>query len=251
GFLLGVQCRNIIKNQTGIENWILRKAIDRSHRAEKKFIYPYDLGFKENVRHVFNWRNGFSSIGDGLVWTVRDGSDQYDLTREQLEQKAEKRMRTVRYDVIGDYNGFFFPIKYGFRTCICIPFTDEHRMKITRGDRVLVTRWETYWLYGERLISTKTADKLSSSTTTETKKKKRDRGWFPRCCIYEAFKMEDLWSGKIRPDSDMVLSESINFGPESFAPEGFDENDHDNNSEVLSTDMSSTTTSRKRTRKED
>jgi hypothetical protein len=189
--LLIVQLRNIIRNQSGIENWILRKARDRC-RIEP-FIYPYHLGFKENVRQVFNWSDYLNLIGDGLTWPVRANCDQYVLTREQLEQKYEKRQRSVRYEIIESYNGSFFPLRYGLRTCICIPFSSERRISIEKGDYMLVTRWERYWLYGTRIKSNKSVNH-------------RLRGWFPRCCVCE---MEDL--------SSYVQSAK-------FSPEGYDDN---------------------------
>jgi len=73
------------------------------------------------------------------------------------------------------------------------------------------------------------------------RRRRRARGWFPRCCIYEAFRMEDLWSGKIDPDSDIVRAQSENFGPE-----GYDENGEENNVQVeesQSEDTTSTSTS--------
>ncbi len=242
GFLLIVQLRSITRNQTGIENWIIRKAQDRNHRRKKAFIFPYDLGFKENLRQVFNWQETFNVIGDGLTWPVCDGTDEYTLTREQLEQKQEKRQRTVRYEVIKSYKGSFFPLRYGFRTCICIPCSDETRVPVEKGDYVLVTRWEKYWLYGERVMA---------NEGINGRQRRRPRGWFPRCCVYEAFRMEDLWSGKLEPDSDVVQAQLANFGPE-----GFDENEEENNvqsqsDETISTSTStaSSTTSSKKLRK--
>ena len=176
------------------------------------FIYPYDLGFKENLRQVFDWGKTFNVLGDGLTWPVREGTDEYALTREQLEQKKEKRQRTVRYEAVKSYKGSFFTIRYGLRTCICIPCSDETRIPIEKGDYLHVTRWEKYWLYGERVA----ANEESSSN----RRRRRPRGWFPRCCVYEAFRMEDLWSGKLEPDSEIVQSQLSNFGPE-----GYDEND--------------------------
>ncbi len=81
--MLIIQLRNILRNQTTIENQIVRKARDRERI--KPFIYPYNLGFKENFRQVFNW----NLIGNGLIWPVRSGCDQYTLTREELKQKFE------------------------------------------------------------------------------------------------------------------------------------------------------------------
>ncbi len=232
-----VQLQSIKRNQTGIENWILRKARDRNHRRTKPFIYPYDLGFKENFRQVFNWRETFNVIGDGLTWPVREGTDEYTLTREQLEQKLEKRQRTVRYEVIKSYKGSFFTIRYGLRTCICIPCSDETRMPIETGDYVLVTRWERYWLYGERV----SGNESNKNQSMNNRRRRRPRGWFPRCCVYEAFRMEDLWSGKIEPDSEVVQAQFSNFGPE-----GYDENEEENNvqpEESQSDDTASASTS--------
>jgi len=220
GFLLIVQLRSIWKNQTGIENWILRKAKDRNHRRVEPFVYPYDLGFRENLRQVFNWRETFNVIGDGLSWPVAVGCDEYSLTREQIEQKKEKRQRTVRYDVVKSFNGSFITFRHGCRTCICIPCSDEPRIKIEKGDQVLVTRWERFWMYGE-CVDRRTNEN-EEITTKKVRGRRRPRGWFPRSCIYEAFRMEDLWSGKIEPNSEIVQAQFSNFGPE-----GFDENENE------------------------
>ena len=206
--MLIVQLRSIMINQTGIESWILRKARSRDHYRSKTFLYPYDLGWKENFRQVFNWRETFNVIGDGITWPIRDDSDEYALTREQLEQKREKRQRTVRYNVIQSYHGSFITFKHGCCTCICIPCTDNTRIAIEQGDSVLVTRWEKYWLYGERVIINKRSKKEIV--------KQCPRGWFPRCCVYEAFRIEDLWSGKIDLDSDVVRNQFENLGPEAY-----------------------------------
>jgi palmitoyltransferase len=164
-----IQLRNIICNQTTIETWILRKARNRDHRRLKPFIYPYNLGFKENFRQIFYL------VGDGLTWSIRDDCDQYTLTREQLEQKFEKYQRAVRYKIIKSYNGSFFPLTYDLHTCICIPCSNEIRISVKKDDYVLVTRWENYWLYGKCI-------KLNENV----------RGWFPRCCVNETFDIEEI-----------------------------------------------------------
>lgn len=92
GMLLFFQLRSIIKNRTGIEDWILDKAIYRRKQIMKSaeaagdedfqvdpFVYPYDLGSAaKNVAQVMNF--SCMPIGDGVSWPVVDGCDQYTLT---------------------------------------------------------------------------------------------------------------------------------------------------------------------------
>ena len=42
------------------------------------FRYPYDLGKMRNFKEVITWSGQCN--GNGIVWTVRDGCGQYDLT---------------------------------------------------------------------------------------------------------------------------------------------------------------------------
>ena len=94
----GSQMKAVLKNQTGIEDWIKEKADYRLRRTEEKFVWPYDLGRLENFKQVI----GFSCQprSDGMTWPVAEGCDQYSLTREQLKQKEDKRGRTREYQVI-------------------------------------------------------------------------------------------------------------------------------------------------------
>jgi palmitoyltransferase len=49
--------------------------------------------------------------GDGIEWSLREDSDcnKYTLTIEQLEQKAEKRLRTREYKIAKVYSGSWLP----------------------------------------------------------------------------------------------------------------------------------------------
>jgi palmitoyltransferase ZDHHC6 len=91
GMLLFFQLKSIIKNRTGIEDWILDKATYRRKAMAKAakeagdeefkvedFVYPYDLGCRRNVVEVLNF--SCLPIGDGVSWPVVDGCDQYTLT---------------------------------------------------------------------------------------------------------------------------------------------------------------------------
>ncbi|KAK6168999.1 hypothetical protein SNE40_020134 [Patella caerulea] len=174
GILIFFKLKSVWKNETGIENWIIEKAEDRlrGEDEEEEFIYPYNLGWKENLRQVFTFTGRPKS--DGITWQVVDGCDQFTFTIEQIHQKAEKRERTVEYTIISDYGGSLFPISKGCKVMYCIPCTDEPRIPVKTGDHVLVTRWKKHWLYGTKV-----------GNDSDNGNKKRIRGWFPRQCARE------------------------------------------------------------------
>ncbi|CAF0876321.1 unnamed protein product [Brachionus calyciflorus] len=172
GMLFFIQMKVALKNQTGIEDWIIKKAHHRreQNNITEKFIYPYDLGKKENLRQVFNWSGNFRPIGNGMEWKVVDECDQFTLSLEQIAQKEEKRAHSVRYIVNRDYSGSFFPVSLGCKTCCCVPFSDDPRMPVVNGDEISVTRWQKHWLYGE---------KVKSRIENDKQKHKVTKGWFP------------------------------------------------------------------------
>ncbi|XP_014262297.1 palmitoyltransferase ZDHHC6 isoform X2 [Cimex lectularius] len=169
GALFFFQIRAILNNRTGIEDWIYSKAVSRRLPDDPEFIYPYDLGWKQNLLQVFNIN--METVGDGITWPVVEGCNQYTLTIEQKEQKHEKRLRTRPYIVERAYSGYWFPVVHGWRVCTHPPLSDEPRIALKPSEIISVTRWRRYWLFGE-----KAADDPSG---------KRVRGWFPRCCVME------------------------------------------------------------------
>lgn len=177
GLLLFFQLRSILRNRTGIEDWILEKANYRHRHADVKFVYPYDLGKWENAKQVISW--SCAPKGDGITWPVVEGTDQYTITREQLCQKAEKRERAREYEIIHHYSGSWFPITQGMSVCCRPPCTDEPRIRLVPGDLVRVTRWKAHWLYGNKCLP---------SSSTEG----RVRGWFPRRCAVELTYHEEV-----------------------------------------------------------
>ena len=68
GMLLFFQVKAIMKNQTGIEDWIKEKADFRVRNSGKSFKWPYDLGRKENLKQVLGW--SCIPSGDGIDWIV-------------------------------------------------------------------------------------------------------------------------------------------------------------------------------------
>ncbi|KAM6442947.1 palmitoyltransferase ZDHHC6 isoform 4-T4 [Liasis olivaceus] len=198
GMLFVIQMKVILRNKTSIESWIEEKAKDRIqyYQTREIFIFPYDLGSKwDNFKQVFTWSG--SPEGDGLEWPVREGCHQYSLTIEQLKQKADKRVRSVQYQAVEDYNGACCPITKGLRTFFTTPCTEEPRIVLRKGDHILATRglklvslyminsnffkcavcliifffFCRHWLYG---------DKITDMATNDGK---RIRGWFPRNCV--------------------------------------------------------------------
>ncbi|XP_076442493.1 palmitoyltransferase ZDHHC6-like isoform X1 [Babylonia areolata] len=173
GMLFYIQMKSVLKNETGIESWIIDKALDRDRTEEEgEFIYPYHLGWRQNLRQVFTWSGRPKS--NGFTWDIVDGCTQFTLTEEQIKQKAEKRDRTVLYNIMEGYSGRLFPCSKGIKVACCFPCTDEPRITLCPGDRVLVTRWKRHWLYGTKLLSAE-----------EKQVKQRIRGWFPRRCAKE------------------------------------------------------------------
>lgn len=89
--LLYFQLKSILRNRTGIEDWILDKAVYRRKMMMKaalevgdteyqveEFVYPYDLGKRKNITQVLNF--SCMPIGDGVSWPIVEGCDQYTLT---------------------------------------------------------------------------------------------------------------------------------------------------------------------------
>ncbi|XP_071829499.1 palmitoyltransferase ZDHHC6-like [Apostichopus japonicus] len=169
GFLLYVQLKVVRRNETGIESWIRAKA--EAREREDEFIYPYNLGWKENMKQVLRWQG--RPQGDGFTWPVVKGCNQYTLTMEQIIQKQRKKHRTVEYFAVETYSGSWFPITKGLCTCCRVPISEEPRIPMKIGDTIMVTRWKRYWLYGDKLL---TEEEREAGTV-------RIRGWFPKRCV--------------------------------------------------------------------
>jgi len=176
GLLLVFQVKSILRNQTGIEDWIMEKATYRHRNTDTQFVWPYNLGRLANLRQVITW--SCRTQGDGITWQVVEGTDQYTLTREQLKQKEDKRGRTRSYQITLPYSGAWFPLTQGIAVCCHPPCTDEPRIALEEGDMVGVTRWKKYWLYGEVV-------------QVGQVQQARVRGWFPRRCAVERVDHED------------------------------------------------------------
>ncbi|KAG1675088.1 Palmitoyltransferase ZDHHC6 [Nymphon striatum] len=157
GALLYFQVKSAMKNETGIETWIITKAISRRSTDDEDFIYPYDLGsYWKNFSQVLSFQNGCRPLVQGITdWPLQESTHKYTFTIEQKQQKLNKRQRVVQYEIVEAYSGYWFPCSKGYKICCHPPISDEPRIMLVIGDKVLVSRW------------------------------KRHRGWFPRRCAVE------------------------------------------------------------------
>lgn len=203
--LLYMQMKSILKNQTEIENWIVKKAAFRRNAYPRKgikpFVYPYNLGWKTNIREVF------LSTGDGISWPVLPECNEYSLTCEQLQQKKDKRARTRVFRCIRPATGHWVPIfSQGLWVSLQIPCTDDPRIALKPDDIIHVTRIQEYWLYGEIMISEKQKEKIRARNGAI-------RGWFPSCCAIEICEdsdsENDLAGGEPVKEQDTAAIESV------------------------------------------
>ncbi|KAH8334858.1 hypothetical protein KR074_007306, partial [Drosophila pseudoananassae] len=169
--LLHMQGKVLLGNRTDIETWILQKAkLRRDKDANiEPFVYPYNLGWKKNINEVFFPEN------DGINFPVRSDCNKFTLTIEQLAQKKEKRANAKLFKCIRPFTGRWVPIfSQGLIVSLQMPCTDDPRIALELGDRIIVTRFKSSWLYGEREI---TKEEKEGSI-----REGAIRGWFPRCC---------------------------------------------------------------------
>lgn len=187
--LLFYQVRSIIRNRTMVEDWILDKA-DYRHECEQlpPYVYPYDLGWKQNCMQVFllSWY----AKGDGITWTVRDGCDQYTLTKEQIILKQRKKERSRLYSCRKNFSGSRFTCRFGVCVCLSFPSIFEDRLPVSRGDTVLVSRVHSRWLYGEKQLASSSKSHKSGAANGVARRPAGPKGWFPKPCAYPLEKEE-------------------------------------------------------------
>jgi palmitoyltransferase len=123
-------------------------------------------------------------VGNGIDWPVLPGCDQYTLTVEQIEQKEEKRKRMKEYVITENYAGSWCPISHGCGVFCHPPISDESRIPLVKNDRILVTRWKQYWLYGEKMEEEEDVEVDEGDTQLQAGKEKT-KGWFPKRCSME------------------------------------------------------------------
>ena len=118
-------------------------------------MYPYDLGSMYN-NFVEAMYRSFS--GDGIEWAVKDGCDKFTLTREQLEQKKNKRLGTILVEVEEDSDTWGRGCCHkgegschGAKVWWDGPWPGDGRIDVHQGDLLTVWTMSNHWLYGEKV----------------------------------------------------------------------------------------------------
>eukprot|EP01134_Creolimax_fragrantissima_P006062 CFRG6062T1 len=202
--LLYYQLKTVFRNKTDIEDWIVLKAKDRGLKDSSKFEYPYDVGYLANFVEVFGnsptlWLWPTASHGDGIMWSVKEGCDQYTLTNEQLRQKKVKRKESSFVTVNKRFNKGWFGCCFGHQTWRTYPSMEDTRLSVYSGDIVMVTRDKKHWLYGEKI--------RSNGKDLTLAERAAEHGWIPRGCADEVSKKEHAkLAQKMQKDSEKKYS---------------------------------------------
>ncbi|KAI6217274.1 Palmitoyltransferase [Aphelenchoides fujianensis] len=168
-----------------------RKRTTESGSNGEEFVFPYDLGWRRNLREVFpKWTTSFAK-GNGIWWP-----------EEQIIQKTNKRYSARVFDIVqSNPGGMLGARKAGLKALVCQPCSDEARIPVRAGESYAVTRANKRWFYGQRLMRpthedeqevANNADEIHGpfSANPYADRANRDqrslkqalepRGWFPR-----------------------------------------------------------------------
>ncbi|OLP86703.1 tRNA (guanine(37)-N1)-methyltransferase [Symbiodinium microadriaticum] len=179
----------VVGNISMIEEYVLEKAEMRRRRTgERKFVYPYDLGRKENFAAVlgssFSWLvPGLATPGEPVWPPVRAGCTHFDISTEQIAQKMEKLQRSMVMPVREHFTGegrcclsYWCWICYRFGCCaVCdCEACGEERLSVEPGQAVLVSKSEGSWAHGRKMPD----GGLNGAGITDTSDV--PFGWLPR-----------------------------------------------------------------------
>mmetsp|Transcript_143832 Transcript_143832/g.400880 ORF Transcript_143832/g.400880 Transcript_143832/m.400880 type:complete len:498 (+) Transcript_143832:56-1549(+) len=171
-------------NITMVEELIVDKAdMRRGHYGEHGFVYPYDLGTHGNWELVMGrkrlwWLCPVPPQSDGHWPPLREGSGPFDLSTEQLAQKAYKLSKSVVMPVVRAHaisqrcscclsSWCRTACQFGCGTACDGPPCGEPLLTVRPGDWVLVSQREEQWLLGRALAAGLEGPE----------------GWIPRACV--------------------------------------------------------------------
>ena len=176
-FLFRDQYTNMITNMSNVEDYVYSKSENRRYRTILPDLpYPYDLGSKWlNIKSVFGesiWTWPFPFIPKHQTyWKLTTPEmGQFDLSMEQLSQKAAKEMQTRYGTATEDYGGFssrFSACKLLGRKGCCRREMCQGHLSFKQGDKLISWRNNHYWSHG------------CVAQDSDEPPKKAKAGWFP------------------------------------------------------------------------
>eukprot|EP00040_Diaphanoeca_grandis_P002965 m.23248 g.23248 ORF g.23248 m.23248 type:complete len:383 (-) comp14136_c0_seq1:61-1209(-) len=143
GLIGAVQWFGIVRNQTQVELWIMKKTTFRER--EDVFLFPYDLGWRQNLKQFFNnaWQPD-----DGISWETKEGSTLYSLSEEQLAQKAEK-YAFASINLVTKTQSKYNPCcRFGCKLFCCRSWMDPF-ISVKEGDIIRCFHNRNGWAWGE------------------------------------------------------------------------------------------------------
>mmetsp|Transcript_62405 Transcript_62405/g.136414 ORF Transcript_62405/g.136414 Transcript_62405/m.136414 type:complete len:576 (+) Transcript_62405:199-1926(+) len=158
---------SLANNLSMVEELLVDKAKDRRFVSkEAQFLFPYDLGEKGNYEEVFgsSWLTWILPIkfGGSPIWpSLREGSGAFDLSAEQLVQKASKLSRGVPVKIEqafdagnGSWACWYWTricCRFGCTQCCCVAGCCSRRLSVQPGDWILVTNRDGGWVKAQKL----------------------------------------------------------------------------------------------------
>lgn len=181
---------SISNNMTMVEDMVMEKAdARRNDQREVQFSFPYDLGPKRNWEEMIG-KTWLSRLlprrpqSESYWPPLREEAGHFDLSIEQLTQKAEKLSRSWQLEVSQSFESgedswccclYWSGVlrAHGCRdACCCPPACGDRRLSVSQGDWVLVSRREGGWSHAQPLCGGPAIGWPG-----------KGRGWVPSSCL--------------------------------------------------------------------
>lgn len=183
---------SLSNNLSLVEDLIVEEAHSRRRSSkETPFVFPYDLGPKGNWEAIMGpgWLTRFLPIrpeGDAIWPPLKKRCGQFDLSTEQIAQKAQKlshcsvtRVKRAFEDGSERWSlPYWLGIGWNYGCCslccCCSPVCCSQRLTVEEGDWVLVRKRDSGWY------------RVSPIDAGQKGPPSGDRGWVPGACLEKA-----------------------------------------------------------------
>eukprot|EP00933_Yihiella_yeosuensis_P010670 TRINITY_DN117440_c0_g1_i1.p1 TRINITY_DN117440_c0_g1~~TRINITY_DN117440_c0_g1_i1.p1 ORF type:complete len:553 (-),score=51.16 TRINITY_DN117440_c0_g1_i1:132-1745(-) len=192
--LLGSMCfemrYTIENNLTMIEDYAIEKAASRRRQfGERKFVFPYNLGKALNWEEIMGttifsrYMPGPATPCDAVWPSVNSGCSHFDLSTEQIAQKAHKLYRSSIGTVERDFQEkgrccctywCWIGCRFGWKEVCDCQACGESKLTALRGEKILFSysHADEAWVHAQLLKSGDSKERLDGP-----------RGWLPKKCL--------------------------------------------------------------------